>query len=786
MTSSRTIRCLLLLSLFPGIQLRAESAEHPGAAIYQKTCAECHGKQGEGVKDEFDEPLIGERSLPALTKRIKRTMPEENPGSLSAEEAAQVSAYIFEAFYSPAAQARLNPPKLDLARLTVPQYRTMVADLVGSFRGGFQNPPSGERGLKGRYSGRPIEKPQEPKVEDENTGEVKKREDVRFERVDRQVALSFGTESPNPATMGTEQFSARWEGSVFAPETGTYEFVLKTENGARLSLNDLNRTFIDGWVKAGTEVREERKSIFLLGGRAYPLRLEFFKYKDQTASIQLLWKPPHGVLEAVPERVLSPQSVKPTMVVSTTFPADDRSVGYERGTGVSKAWLQATIDAASAVADHVELNLTELSGTKADAPDRVERLKDFSRRFVAAAFRRPVSDAQQQLIDAQFSTGNSPEVAVKRVVLFALKSPHFLYPELHAHEQPDAFDIASRLALTLWDSLPDAKLLEAASAGKLAAREEIAEQTRRMLGDARTKAKLSAFFHRWLDLDRAELPAKNPEAFPGFDEAVLADLRTSLDLFVNQVVWSERSDYRELLSADYLLLNERLANFYGKPDAGAGFQRVAFDRNERAGVVTHPYLMAALAHGSQTSPIHRGVFLTRNVLGVTLKSPPNAVAFEDSKFDPTFTMREKITELTRDTACMSCHSVINPVGFALEQLDAVGRWRTEDNKKPVNAATEFATDEGDTVRFAGPRDIAEFAVKSETGQRAFVRQLFQHVVKQDTSVFGAGTIDALHRSFLASDFHVQKLLTEIALVAATRGLVAPDSQLAHQEARPPL
>lgn len=775
-------RCLLLLLSLLGVsaQLGAQPSEHPGAAIYQKSCAECHGKRGEGVKEEFDEPLIGERSLPALTKRIKRTMPEEDPGSLSDEEAAQVSAYIYEAFYSPSAQARLNPPKLDLARLTVPQYRTTVADLIGSFRGGFQNPPTGERGLKGRYSGRPVEKPAEPKPADENTGEVKKKEDVRFERVDPQVAFSFGTESPDPATMGTEQFSVRWDGSVFAEETGTYEFVLKTENGARLHVNDNNRKFIDAWVKAGTEVREERKSIFLLGGRAYPLLLEFFKYKDKTASIQLLWKPPHGVLEPIPERVLSPQSVKPTMVVSTTFPADDRSVGYERGTGVSKAWLQATVEAAGAVADHIELNLAELAGAKPDAPDRAERLKDFCGRFVAAAFRRPLNEEQQQLIEAQFSAGKSPEVAVKRVVLFALKSPHFLYPELGTSEQPDAHDIAARLALTLWDSLPDAKLLEAAAAGKLRTRAEIAEQTRRMLADARTKAKLSAFFHHWLELDRSELPTKDPEAFPGFDEAVLADLRTSLELFVNQVVWSERSDYRELLSADYLLLNARLAKFYGKPEVGAGFQPVAFDRSERAGVVTHPYLMAALAHGSQTSPIHRGVFLTRNVLGVSLKSPPNAVAFEDSKFDPTFTMREKITELTRDTACMSCHSVINPVGFALEQLDAVGRWRTEDNKKPVNATAELAIDDAEKVRFAGPRDVAEFAAKSETGQRAFVRQLFQYAVKQDTRAFGSDTLEQLHRSFVTSEFHIQKLLSEIAISAATRGLTAPDSQLAQK------
>ena len=175
MSFTRLFRCLLLLGALFGaqMQLRGQAPDHPGAAIYEKACAECHGRNGEGVKDEYDEPLVGERSLAALTKRIHRTMPEEDPGSLTPEEAAQVAAYIYEAFYSAAAQARLNPPKLDVARLTVPQYRTTVADLIGSFRGGFQNPPQGERGLKGRYSGRPVEKPKEPVPEDPNSGEVK-------------------------------------------------------------------------------------------------------------------------------------------------------------------------------------------------------------------------------------------------------------------------------------------------------------------------------------------------------------------------------------------------------------------------------------------------------------------------------------------------------------------------------------------------------------------------------------------------------------------------------------
>jgi hypothetical protein len=140
-------------------------------------------------------------------------------------------------------------------------------------------------------------------------------------------------------------------------------------------------------------------------------------------------------------------------------------------------------------------------------------------------------------------------------------------------------------------------------------------------------------------------------------------------------------------------------------------------------------------------------------------------------------MREKITELTRDTSCMGCHAVINPLGFALEQYDAVGRWRTEDNKKPVNPAAELHTDEGDTVRLHGARDIAELAARSETGQRAFIRHLFHHTVKQEPVAVAPETMNSLLRSFVASEFNIQRLLTEIAVAAASRGLPDQDASL---------
>jgi hypothetical protein len=766
------IQYLLCSSVF------AAPAVHPGKAIYDKLCVECHGDKGQGVEGKYDEPLIGDRELDALARKIEKTMPEDNEDACVGEDAKAVAAYIYDAFYSPSAQAKVNPPTQELARLTVPQFRHSVMDLLGRFRMGvgFDRPVGGEQGLKGSYRGVELPKPGEKAVDTTpKRGIKKKRTNKTIERVDPHIAFHFGAESPDPATMEAEQFENRWDGSIIAPETGVYEFMLKTENGARLWVNsatdDESEALIDGWVSAGPQVREERRSIYLVGGRAYRLMLEHFKFKEKSASIELWWKPPHGMLEIIPAHFLRTEKPRKLMVVSTTFPADDRSAGYERGTTISKAWDQAVTDAAIDTAEHVITHLNELAGTKDGAPDRLEKLRAFAKTFVETAFRRPLSEEQHQLyVEAQFKVAKSADTAVKRVVLFTLKAPQFLYPGLRMSNEPDDFDLASRLALVLWDSLPDKRLTQAASSGKLRTREQVKVEAQRMITDPRTKTKLNGFFHQWLDLEHAESTSKDPKAFPGFNQEVLADLRESLLRFVENVAWSEKSDYRELLKADYLLLNERLATFYGQSVKGDDFQRVAFDPKQRAGVVTHPYLLASLSYSKQTSPIHRGVFLTRNIVGMSLKPPQMAVSFDESHFDPNLTMREKITELTRNSSCMSCHSVINPLGFSLENFDAIGRWRVKDNNKPVNPVGEFADDQGQKVHLSGPRDIVNYVADNPAGHRAFIRHLFHHLVKQQTSAYGVKVLDDLQRDFAANGCHIQKLLGEIAVVAVMDGV----------------
>ena len=338
--------------------------------------------------------------------------------------------------------------------------------------------------------------------------------------------------------------------------------------------------------------------------------------------------------------------------------------------------------------------------------------------------------------------------------------------------------MAARLSYGLWDSLPDKVLREEAAKKLLHTRQQVQAQAKRMLLDPRTHAKMQQFFAHWLQLDRVDNLSKDPQTFPGFTPEIVGDLKDSLTAFLDDVMWDKTSDYRKLLEADYLFLNSRLAAFYGAETNNLdGLTRTKLEGQPRSGVLTHPYLLAAFAYQKNTSPIHRGVFLTRNIIGRSLKPPPMAMTFKDAEFNPKLTMREKVSELTRPQECQGCHSVINPLGFSLEQFDAVGRFRTKDQERPIDVSSDYMTDDGQEIKLAGARDVAEFAINSEQAQSGFIQQLFHYTVKQPLLAYGADTNERLRTGFKDSGFNMQHLLLEIVCTHSLYG-TSTDGQVA--------
>jgi Protein of unknown function (DUF1592)/Protein of unknown function (DUF1588)/PA14 domain/Cytochrome C oxidase, cbb3-type, subunit III len=744
----------LALPLF--LATRGSTAEDvsTGERIYKARCSSCHGKQGGGSKI-YGRPLVGDRSIGQLARYIAESMPDDDPGTWEGEDAQKVAAYIYDAFYSKTAQARNQPARIELSRLTVRQYQHTVADLVGSFRGplGWDGPT----GLHGEYY---------------KSQRMRRQEDRIVDRVDPTVQFDFGVNLPDGTKTVGHRFAIRWEGTILAPDTGDYEFIVKTEHSVRLWVNDLKTPLIDRWVKSGKDT-EFRESMRLLGGRVYPIRLEFSKGKQgekdgkkdpdpppTKATIALLWKPPGQTAEVIPERLLSPGKGPEVLVLQTAFPPDDRSVGYERGSSISKAWDQATTDAALEVAEYVTAHLSELARVSDSASDREAKVREFCRKFTERALRRPISDEQKAFfLDRQFQAAQNLDAAVTRVVLLVLKSPRFLYHEVSGGL--DAHDVACRISYGLWDSLPDQGLRDAALAGRLVTREEIASQAERMVGDLRTRAKVREFLLQWLKVGNPAEVAKDPKLFPQFDSTVASDLRTSLELFLDDVVWSDSSDFRRFLLADELYLNGRLARFYGaKLPSDSPFQKVKLIEEERAGLITHPYLMAAFAYTATSSPIHRGVFLSRGVLGRTLPAPPAAVAPLAPDLHAGLTTRERVSLQTSPKSCQMCHGMINPLGYTLEHFDAVGRFRKDEKGKPIDATGSYQTRSGETVTFTGARNLAAYLARSEETHSAFVQQLFHYLVKQPIRAYGAHELSELREFFVHHDFNMRKLMVE--------------------------
>ena len=731
-----------------------------GQHIYKDQCARCHGPSGAGTDDNYPEPLEGDKSIAQLARVIHETMPDDADEKASPEDAAKLAEYIYNAFYSPEARMRNKPARIDLSRLTVRQYQNAIADLIGSFRPTAK--PASERGLSGEY------------YQSRYIGNKRK-----LDRVDPQIDFDFGDKSPDEKQLEAEEFSIRWRGSVFTPDTGEYEFALRTQHAARLYLNDNETPLVDAWVKSGDD-EVHRASIRLLGGRSYPIKIEFSKAKQGVerdhlkkhkapakAFISLLWKRPNHVDKIVDTRYLATNDSPEVFVVAAHFPPDDRSVGYERGTAISKAWDEATTEAAIEVATYVTGHFNELAGIDLDNAKSNPKFREFCIKFVEHAFRQPLDPPQRELyIDRQLAKASDPIAALKRVILLTLKSPRFLYREASGRPSDD-FDVAARVSFGLWDSLPDRKLNVAVSTGQLTTREEIIDQLDRMLPDARTKSKLREFFLGWLKMSQPRDLSKDPKSFPEFTPEIISDLRTSLELSLDEMLDSGSADFREFLLSDEFYLNGRLAKIYGvELPANAPFGKVNFESDRRAGVLSHPYLLASLAYTNTSSPIHRGVFLSRSVLGRVLRPPAEAVAPLSPEVHANLTTRERVALQTQPEACQGCHNMINPLGFTLENFDAIGRYRDSDRNRPIDASGSYFTQDGEEKKFRGEKELAAFLADSEESQTAFVKQLFHHTVKQPIRAYGPDTLHDLQQSFAKNNFNIQKLLIEIVATSA--------------------
>lgn len=752
--------CLFLTwALLPAVGAAAQTLPIPpnkGQQIYAQQCASCHGVNGGGNEDQYAEVLTGDLAVADLAEVISDTMPEEDPDLCVGEDAMAVAAFIHRKFYSPAAYRKQNKARQELSHLTVRQHRESISSIIQAFNHELWVTDK-KRGLSTTYYAASNRK-KSRKLKEEVTATIDFPEKVPYFRKDRKYEGVKKQKLENEIGIG---FSAYWLGGLLAPESGSYEIIVKSRNGFKLFVNDTTHPLIDQWVRSSDDL-VHRANVNLLAGRVYTLQLDMFTFKDDSATMELLWKPPHGVESIIPERALLPFGTAEVAVMKSSFPPDDSSTGFRRGVQVTEGWDNSTTNIAMETANWVVPRIWNLAKTRATADDRGKKVKAFCRRFVELAFCKELTEEEALFfVDQHFEDDLSLTESAKLVIMLALKSPRFLYPGFEA--RTESFERARKLSLFFCDSVPDKKLFAAAKRDKLMDDKLLTQESWRLIFSALGRQKVQQFFHDWLQFDEAIEATKDADRFPGFDDRLKADLKESIDLFLQDVVFEDEADYRELFQSDAFFTNQRLAKFYNLGDfEGETFKPVADKNAKRFGVLTHPFLLSGFSYHTETSPIHRGVFVSRRLLGRTLKQPVAAITPLTEEFDPKMTTRERVAHQTKEVACMACHKIINPLGFSLESFDAVGRFRDTDKDKPVDAKTKYKTRGGSQVAFNNTKDLADFLANNEDAQRNFIQRLFQFYTNQSIFAYGDDQLDKLHRKFVDNNFKIRDLLIDMA------------------------
>jgi hypothetical protein len=315
------------------------------------------------------------------------------------------------------------------------------------------------------------------------------------------------------------------------------------------------------------------------------------------------------------------------------------------------------------------------------------------------AFRRPVTreDLERPLTffrEARDADGF--EAGIEAALSSTLVSPEFLFrieedpsglPPNTAYRVPD-LQLASRLSFFLWSSIPDDELLDLATRGELSKPEVLTRQTRRMLADPRALSLASNFADQWLYLRNLESLTPDVRLFPDFDDNLRNAFRRETELFFENVLQEDRS-VLELLKADYTFLNERLARHYGIAGVyGAHFRKVSVTpQMRRGGLLRHGSILSVTSYATRTSPVIRGHWILANLLGTLLPPPPpETPPLDEKQISSSLSFRERLAEHRANPACASCHDVMDPIGFALENFDAVGRWRDFEDGYPVDVS----------------------------------------------------------------------------------------------------
>jgi len=397
-----------------------------------------------------------------------------------------------------------------------------------------------------------------------------------------------------------------------------------------------------------------------------------------------------------------------------------------------------------------------------------------ARNLAREAYRRPASEAEVDVLLAVFDLARDNDLdhtaALGLMLKAVLVSPQFLFITPAAEAQAgqtivplDDYQLASRLSYLLWATMPDPELAGLADRGQLREPAVLQAQVKRLLEDPRSRALFDGFGAHWLGLAKLEKQTFDAAKFPQMTREMRSAMYEEARLFFQSIVAENQSVVR-LIDSDYTYLNDRLATLYGLETevAGPEMRRVKLTNANRGGILSMPGVLATTSFPNRTSPVNRGVWVLEQVLGEHVPSaPPNVPELEkqDQEQVANLTLRQR-TELHRtDAACASCHKILDPIGFGLENFDAIGRWRdADDSGGLIDAAGELPGAE----RFASPKELkAIIAGRQDELARNLTQRLLAYALCRPLEGYDEIVVDHLMQTIAADGYRIQTLISEI-------------------------
>lgn len=790
MVSRFALLCFVACAVqFPqfGTADEAPSFAPAGVAFLQKHCAKCHNEtkaEGSLTLHRFTETgtvVRGRKTWAAILKRIEQgEMPPEEEPRPSTDEIAALKKLVQSIYDHADRNAKPDPGRVTLRRLNRTEYNNTIRDLIGVDFNPADDFPTDDIGYGFDNIGDVLSLPPV----------LMERYFVAAEGIANQAILPKLPEPPKrhmdarylePAGRGVPEgkyrpistkpddnpiFTGPLHYEYKVPADGEYIFRTKlyAESAEGQAVRIAILAHAPELAQAATD--DEANQLF---GKAVPALRPFVILHVHEVQSRDKDKP-----DNVEVKVPADLGLKRMAIALFKTPEDQPPVTLQ----VDYFNLEGPMDTRPAT--HRKLLACDTTQPKE------AQTREVLTRLLTGAFRRPPQPDElnrfAQRVEADMAAGMNWEAGIQRALIGALVSPKFLFrvelddrPEAPEPRPLDEFQLASRLSYFLWSSMPDQELFTLAAKGELTA--NLDTQVKRMLASKKAEALVQNFAMQWLELQRLKSIVPDAKLFPQFDDRLRRSMQRETELFLAEIVREDRSLY-DIIDGDYTYLNETLARHYGIVDTNGNlagqppkreqgspisrrdFVRVSLGPEQRGGLLTQASILTVTSNPTRTSPVKRGRWVLEQILGDPPPPPPPDAPLleEDDKAVLSGSLRQRMEQHRTKTACANCHARMDPIGFVLENYDAVGRYRTKDGEFPIETAGVLP----DGSQFSGLDQFKQI-LRDRKAQisRCFLEKLLTFALGRGLEYYDRPVIDRMQAAVVQDNGRFSTVIREI-------------------------